>query len=58
MRNLKWAAAATTSIGLSGSAAMAGDIIPMPVAGVGGYVALVAAVALAGLYKFFRGGQK
>jgi hypothetical protein len=58
MINLKLAAIITATLAMSASAAMAGGPIPLPAAGIGGPVALIAAVGAVGAYKYFRGRQK
>jgi hypothetical protein len=58
MTNFKLTAVTTTILTLSASAAMAGCIIPLPAAGLGGPVALIVAIGAAGAYKFYRSRQK
>lgn len=58
MRNMKLAPAAIILFATSITSASAGILIPMPVAGIGGPVALLAAIGAAGAYKFYRNRKK
>jgi hypothetical protein len=58
MINLRLTAGITAILTLSAPAAMAGFNAPLPAAGIGGPVALIAVIGVAGAYKFYRSRQK
>jgi hypothetical protein len=58
MINLKSTAIITAILAISASAALAGAPAPLPAAGLGGPVALIAAVGAVGVYNYVRRRQK
>jgi hypothetical protein len=58
MINLKFAVISAAILTMWASAAPAGEPVPLPAAGIGGPVALIAVIGAAGAYKFFRSRQK
>jgi hypothetical protein len=58
MSNFKLTAISSAILAMAASAAMAGTPLPLPAAGLGGPLALIAAVGAVGIYRYVRRHQK